>query len=154
MLKQPEYYLVVKPSSARTGDYIELIGMAERGVTYIKIDIADASGTIMHTFMASVSNNGYFYYGFHADMKPGQYSVLATNPALKKKINLPLTITAPGTSGSPAQTPATEMTAASASPETTTVPAITRAGLTPGVLILGLIISGAVAIIGYRRKIP
>jgi hypothetical protein len=83
MLKKPEYSVSASPNPVNPGRYIELIGTAEEGITYAKIEITDSSGRVLHTYTSPVSSSGYFSYGFHVDMDPGQYKVTVSNPALK-----------------------------------------------------------------------
>jgi hypothetical protein len=84
VLKRPEFYLMAKPTTGRIGDYIELEGMAEKGVSYIKLDITDTAGTVVHTFITPVSSLGFFQHGFRFDMQPGQYYVTGKNPPRKQ----------------------------------------------------------------------
>jgi hypothetical protein len=82
MLKKPEYSVIASPNPVNPGKYIELIGTAEQGISFAKIDIADSSGRVLHTYTSPVSSSGYFSYGFHVDMDPGQYPVTVSNPGL------------------------------------------------------------------------
>jgi hypothetical protein len=95
LLKKPEFYIMAKPQPAGMGDYVMIDGMAEKGVTYIKFDITDSAGTVLHTYIAPVSGTGSFNYGFHVDMKPGQYQVTGSNPSMKNNLGLVLTIIGP-----------------------------------------------------------
>ena len=82
-LKKPEYSITASPNPVNPGKYVELIGTAEQGVAYAKIDISDSSGKVLHSYSSPVSASGYFNYGFHVDMDPGQYKVTVSNPSLK-----------------------------------------------------------------------
>jgi hypothetical protein len=83
MLRKPEYSISASPNPSKPGDYIELSGIAEQGITSAKIEVKDASGTVLHTFTSPVGSSGSMSYGFHSDMGPGQYTVTVSNPALK-----------------------------------------------------------------------
>ncbi|OPY36704.1 MAG: hypothetical protein A4E35_01811 [Methanoregula sp. PtaU1.Bin051] len=155
ILKKPEFYMIVKPSTARMGDYVELDGMAEKGVTYMKIDVTDSAGTTFHTFIAPVSATGFFQYGFHVDMKPGEYSIKGTNPTMRNDLTVGLSISAPNTTGM--QIPEPVQTTPSASPETTIVPSVTtptpiktQAGTAATTVLLSVCILGV--IIAFSRR--
>ncbi len=49
-LKKPEFYINPQPGAVQQGDYIQLSGVAEKGVTNVKIDIADSTGKILLRF--------------------------------------------------------------------------------------------------------
>jgi len=158
VLKKPEFYIVATPASPVKGDYVELQGMAEKGVTYVKIDILDPSGTVIRTFMAPVGNDGSFSHSFHTDVSPGQYNVIGSNPSMKKNLALGLTIAAPmtATAPPPIPTPATPLPAET----TVTVPVTTipqapfRIGIAPATIILSLCLFGAILIArpGMKHK--
>ena len=57
--------------------------IAERGVTEVKIDIADFRGTMLRSYTSSVSGSDSFNFGFQADMQPGHYFVMVSNPTMK-----------------------------------------------------------------------
>ncbi|MEN6443540.1 MAG: PEGA domain-containing protein [Methanoregula sp.] len=97
MLKRPEFYVVISPDPSVTGEYITLTGEVERGANYVRIDVTNADGKSLHTFMAPVSGDGYFQYGFHNNMEPGHYNLQISNPLLKTKIVRVLTVAAPAT---------------------------------------------------------
>ena len=82
-LKKPEFYINPQTGPVQQGDYIQLSGVAEKGVTNVKIDITDSTGKILHTHTAPVSADGFFNYEFRGDMQPGQYFVSAGNPSMK-----------------------------------------------------------------------
>ena len=92
VMKKPEFYAILTPNPAATGDYVSLTGSAERGVSYVSIDITDNTGKILRTYTSPVSASGYFNYGFHVDMKPGQYSIGVSNPSIKNPLRKVLTI--------------------------------------------------------------
>ena len=80
LLKKPEFYIDAQPGPIHPGDYVQLNGVAEKGVTYVVIDVSDSNGTKLHSFISPVSGTGSFNYGFHADMPPGNYFVTVSNP--------------------------------------------------------------------------
>ena len=145
-LKRPEFYVVASQNPAAPGDYVQLIGFAENDVSYVKIDIADPSGNIVHTFMSPVSATGYFQCGFRIDMLPGQYRVIVTNPSMKSGLNQSLTVAIP----TPAQTNLTQLETTAPPVLTTPAPAATTPTptsipLSPICAIAG--ITGAIAIL-------
>lgn len=158
MLKKPEYSITASPNPANPGSYIELVGVAEEGITTAKIDITDASGKVLHTYTSPVSSSGYFNYGFHEDMGPGQYRVTASNPALKVPFGTVLSVVAEGSSepvvtvmtpaeGSVIMTP--EMTEVDTpAPVTATSPK--KSPVTPVTILAGLI-TGIIAL-GISRR--
>jgi hypothetical protein len=81
LLKKAEFNMAVTPNPARIGDYVELVGNAEQGTGSVRVDVVDNSGQISHTFIAPVGADGYFNYGFHVDMQPGQYRVNVGYPS-------------------------------------------------------------------------
>ena len=158
LLKKPEFYIVATPTSPVMGDNVELQGMAEKGVTYVKIDILDPSGTVIRTFMAPVGNDGSFSHSFRTDVSPGQYDVIGSNPSMKNNLALALTITAPETATAP---PAPSAAATPVLTETTgTVPVTTvqqtpsRIGIASATIILSLCLFGAVLVVrsGMKNK--
>jgi hypothetical protein len=131
MLKKAEYTITASPNPVNPGHYIELIGTAEKGITTAKIEIKDASGAVLHTYTSPVSSSGYFNYGFHVDMGPGQYRVSVSNPELKAPFGtvfsvvpedgvLPATTTAP--TEPPIPVPTTIVPSPLATSGVTTVP--------------------------------
>ncbi|MFA4823969.1 MAG: PEGA domain-containing protein [Methanoregula sp.] len=92
VLKKAEFYATLSPNPATIDDYVSIIGSAERGVSYVRIDVTDSTGKIVHTYSSPVSASGYFNYGFHVDMKPGQYFVTISNPSLKNSLQMVLTV--------------------------------------------------------------
>lgn len=158
MLKKPEYYMIAQPASPGVGDYITIQGMAERGVGYVKIDVLDPSGTVIHTFMSPVSYDGSFAYSFHGDMSPGQYNIIGSNPSMKKNLALGLTVAAPmtATATPPIPSPATPVpTETTVTVPVTTIPqAPFRIGIAPATIILSLCLFGAILIArpGMKHK--
>ncbi len=96
MLKKPEYTVTASPDPVNPGDYVEIVGSAEQGITTAKIEIKDTSGTVQHSFTSPVSSSGYFSYGFHVDMAPGQYTVTVSNPALKAPFGTSFSVVSEG----------------------------------------------------------
>lgn len=92
LMKKSEFYATLSPNPATFGEYVSLIGSAERGVSYVRIDITDTAGKIIRTYTSPVSASGYFNYGFHVDMQPGQYNLKVSNPSIKSPLLLVLTI--------------------------------------------------------------
>jgi hypothetical protein len=148
MLKRPEFYVIASQNPVAPGDYIQLTGFAEKGVSYVKIDITDPSGNIVHTFVSPVSTTGYFQYGFHVDMPPGQYRVIVSNPSMKSGLNQSLTVAIPITTQSnltQSGTTAIPVLTTPAPAPVTTSPAPTNIPLSPICAIAG--IAGAIALI-------
>jgi hypothetical protein len=98
LLKKPEFYLTIQPGPIYPGDYVQLNGVAEKGVTYVMIDVMNSRDTKQHTFVSPVSGTGSFSYGFRADMLPGKYFVTVSNPAMKNSLMSTLTIESPANS--------------------------------------------------------
>jgi hypothetical protein len=92
MLKKPEYVITASPNPVNPGHYVELIGTAEKGITTAKIEVRDASGRVLHTYTSPVSSSGYFSFGLHVDMVPGQYQVIVSNPELKAPFGTVLSV--------------------------------------------------------------
>ena len=97
MLKKPEFYMTMSPNPASSDDYIQIAGDAENGAGSLEINVLDVSGNKVHTFNAPVSVGGFFNYGFHVDMPPGQYTVTITSPSMLQSLTKTLTITATNT---------------------------------------------------------
>jgi hypothetical protein len=66
LMKKPDFYINPQKSQVNPGDYVQLNGIAERGVTQVKIDITDSNETILRSYTSSVGGSGYFNYGFRA----------------------------------------------------------------------------------------
>jgi len=99
-LKKADFSVTASPDTLQKGEYVALSGNAENGVNTVRIDVTDLSGNVLRTFESAVSASGYFSSGFHADMSPGQYYVVITNPVLKKSSRIVLTIVGPQQTGS------------------------------------------------------
>jgi hypothetical protein len=95
LLKKPEFYVSAQPGPIYPGDYVELNGIAEQGVTYVIIEVTDSKGSILHSFISPVSGIGSFNYEFHADMPPGNYFVTVSNPSLKNSLVSTFTVGSP-----------------------------------------------------------
>jgi len=161
ILKKPEFYITVKPSSARAGDYVEITGSAESGVDYIKFNVMDTSGKVFHTYLTPVSGTGSFQYGFHVDMSPGQYNIVGTNPSMTKDLASVLTVTVPQTTGIPSDTSSpVQVTLVNTPVPTQTGEAVTttitpsKTGIASTTIILALCIFGAVMVFrsGIRKR--
>ena len=155
LIKKSEFYLTIQQGLINPGDYVQLNGVAEKGVTYVMIDVTDSDGTKLHTFLSPVSGTGSFNYGFHADMPPGKYFVTVSNPAMKNSLMSPLTVV------SQANTTVTSVVLANAtvtqvsSPEITQPPAVVPSPtpalpLSPMAAIAGLFISAGIILAGSR----
>jgi hypothetical protein len=146
MLKRPEFYVVASQNPVGPGDYIQLTGFAEKGVSYVKIDVTDPSGNILHTFMSPVSATGYFQYGFHVDMPPGQYRVIVSNPSMKNSLDQSLIVAVPATpvSGISVNETATLTPVLTSPAQAAPSPIPTRVPLSPICAIAG--ITGAIAL--------
>ncbi|MFA6226500.1 MAG: PEGA domain-containing protein [Methanoregula sp.] len=92
LMKKAEFYATLTPNPATLGEYMSLIGSAERGVSYVQINVTDNTGKIVHSYTSPVSASGYFNYGFHVDMQPGQYYVKVSNPEITTPIQMILTV--------------------------------------------------------------
>ena len=95
VMKKAEFYATLTPNPATLDEYVLLAGTAERGVSYVRIDVTDMSGKILRTFTSPVSASGYFNYGFHVDMQPGDYYITVSNPALKNPLRMTLSVISP-----------------------------------------------------------
>ena len=96
-MKKAEFYANLSPNPATYADYVSLTGFVERGASYVRIDLTDISGKILRTYSSPVSASGYFNYGFHVDMQPGQYYLTVSNPSLKSPLLMVLTVLPPQT---------------------------------------------------------
>jgi hypothetical protein len=101
LLKRPDFYMDISPSSASLGDYVQLTGISEKGTGIVHFEVLDESGTMVRSYDASVSGSGYFNKGFHVDLPPGIYTVKMSSPSVKNIYAKYLTINAP-VSGTPA----------------------------------------------------
>jgi hypothetical protein len=144
MLKKPEFYITVSPNPSNPGDYIELIGSAEQGITSAKIEISDISGTVLHTFTSPVGSSGYMSYGFHGDLAPGQYTITVSTPSLKDPYKTVMTVVAPVSSMTVPSVVTVPVTPDVTSekppaPASTTLPA--RSPVLPATIFAALIVS-------------
>jgi hypothetical protein len=161
LLKKPGFYVNSQPGVVNTGDYAEVSGSAEQGITYVKIEIVNPEGGILHTFISPVSGTGFFDYGFRVDMQPGWYTVRVSNPALKDIATTIVTVVSPETHNAVISTPTIQQETTPVltvnSPEQTT-PVISGTSVTPSIplssltLIFGLVVSGVIAIATGSRK--
>ena len=118
IMKKPVFFINISPSEARYDDYVLLVGNAENGISYAQINVKDSSGVPVHTFNAPVSSSGYFSYGFHVDMEPGTYSIVATNPSMLTSLEKTLVVVSAQSGNiSPTVVPATMGTANPISPD-------------------------------------
>jgi hypothetical protein len=97
MMKKPDFYIVASPNQLETGDYVQLLGTAERGTAAIRIQITDGNGRVLHTYDTSASASGYFNYGFHIDMPPGDYTITISSPSVISTYSTMLTVIPPPT---------------------------------------------------------
>jgi hypothetical protein len=161
LLKKPGFYVNPQPGAVNTGDYAAVSGSAEQGVTYVKIEIVNPEGGILHTFISPVSGTGFFDYGFRVDMQPGRYTVRVSNPALKNIATTLVNVVSPETHNPVISNPAVQQETtpvpAVSSPEQTT-PVTPGTSVTPPIplssltLIAGLIVSGLIVITTGSRK--
>jgi hypothetical protein len=135
-MKKAEFYAVAVPNPAETGDYVSLSGTAERGVSYVRIDVTDLTGKILHTYISPVSASGYFNYGFHVDMQPGQYDLRVSNPAIQTPLTMVLTIIPPLTP-TPVETTMAVTTVDSTVPLPESIPAVVTTPQSPAVTPAG-----------------
>ena len=142
MLKKPEFYVTMTPNPASSNEYVQVAGVAEEGASSIMINVLDSSGNQVHTFNSPVSSGGYFNYGFHVDMSPGQYTVTISSPSMLHSLTKILTVsatnanvTSSGTaSTTPIALPGTNETAVSTVPPSTSP--ITQTTVSPGAALL------------------
>lgn len=127
LMKKPEFNVVASPNPLETGMYLQLLGTAEKGTFDIRIDITDKAGKVLHTYNTAASASGYFNYGFHVDMPPGDYFVTISSPSMKSTYRTILTVIPP-------QTPATTSTASGDQPggNTSAVSTGSESAATPG----------------------
>ncbi|HXX55318.1 MAG TPA: hypothetical protein VEI81_04420 [Methanoregula sp.] len=92
VLKKPEFSASVSPDPSVPEEYVDITGVAEQGVSLVTIAVADGNGKVFHTFTAPVSADGYFNFGFHVDMPPGQYSVTVSHPSSQAVLTIPMTV--------------------------------------------------------------
>jgi hypothetical protein len=159
MIKKPYFTITASPNPVTPGNYVQLIGTAEQGVDYVKIEITDATGRVFHSFTSPVGASGYLNYGFHVDMQPGQYNILVSNPSFKTPYRSILTVIAP-----PVTNPVSSIEEnttlldqnANSTPETTplSVPSKkpTQAPLTTLTVVGGIVIAGAISLVALSRR--
>jgi hypothetical protein len=155
LLKKPEFYLTIQPGPIYPGDYVQLNGVAEKGVTYVMIDVTDSRGTKLHSFISPVSGTGSFSYGFHADLPPGNYFVTVSNPAMKNSLMSTLTVVSPANSTVTTGVLTNATVTQVSSPATTQPPAVVPSRtpglpLSPMAAIAGLFISAGIILTGPR----
>lgn len=92
VLKKPEFSASVSPDPSVSAEYVDITGVAEQGVSLVTIAVADGNGKVFHTFTAPVSADGYFNFGFHVDMPPGEYTVTVTHPSAQSVLSFPMTV--------------------------------------------------------------
>jgi hypothetical protein len=142
LLKKPEFYVIATPNVAAYGDYIQLIGVAERGTSNVHFEITDTSGKSVHSYDSSVSATGYFNKGFHIDMPDGVYTITMSSPSQKTTYRNYLTVVPAGSLApvtpavitQPTITTQIDVTAAPAEP-------VTMAPSTPGTGTLSIMSS-------------
>ncbi|MEN6397304.1 MAG: PEGA domain-containing protein [Methanoregula sp.] len=91
-LQKSQFYVTMTPNPAIRNNYVQLAGVAQKGVNSIEIMVKDSQGNKMHTFTSPVTSSGYFNYGFHVDMPPGQYTVTISSPSLSNHLTKTLTV--------------------------------------------------------------
>ena len=157
LLKKPEFYIDAQPGPVNPGDYVQLNGVAEKGVTYVIIDVSDSSATKQHSFISPVSGTGSFNYEFHADMPPGNYFVTVSNHAMKDSLKSTLTIVSPENSTLATLVLANATVTQGSSPEITPPPVVVPLRtpglpLSPMAAIAGLFISAGIILARSRRN--
>ena len=150
-LQKSQFYVTMTPNPAINNNYVQLAGVAQKGVSSIEIMVTDREGHKMHTFTSPVTSSGYFNYGFHVDMPPGQYTVTISSPSLSNSLSKTLTVyaTNPGAispsevSTIPVTIPVTNETIVSGTQ--TEIPSITKTTVSPeaGTLIISSKPTGA-----------
>jgi len=168
MMKKPDFYVIASPDKLETGDYVQLVGTAEKGTPDVRIEIRNMSGSILHVYDTAATETGYFNYGFHIDMPPGDYPVTISSPSIKSSFQTtihvipppaPVPATSAGEAGQPGitavQTSAVSpgLTIAPASAGTTMTPATAApnnqgpVSISPLAVIAGLIIAALVVLL-------
>jgi hypothetical protein len=161
LLKMPDSYISPQQHEVKTGDYVQLNGITELGVTELKIDIADSNGTILRSYTSPVSGSGYFNYGFRADVQPGEYFVSVSNPAMKEVLRTTITVVPPeetplpATTTFPISTPSESVSVAPTPLPNLTQPVASSPSaipLSPIITISGLMISGTIILVWSNRR--
>jgi hypothetical protein len=164
MMKKPDFYIVPTPNPVETGDYIQLLGTAEGGTPDVRIEIRDQKGTILHIYDTAATETGYFNYGFHIDMAPGDYPVTISSATMKASSQIiihviPPQTQAPGNVSQPGISPVTSSAITpviSSSPATSgmtvaPVSPVTKnpepGAISPLAIIAGLIVAGLVVVL-------
>ena len=150
LIKKPAFYITAAPNPAVIQDYVVLTGNAERVTTNVKIDITDNSGTVYHTFFAPVGADGYFNYGFHVDMQPGQYIIVVSSPSMNNTLRTVFTVAAPQSpvliATQPVAVTTPDMTPVTTAATTAAPASPTQAPLSPFTTIAGILVIGGRAI--------
>jgi hypothetical protein len=156
MMAKREFYAVPTPNTVETGDYIQLLGMAEGGAPDIHIEIQNTSGNILHVYDTAATKSGTFDYDFHVDMPPGDYPVLISSATMKTSYQTIIHVISPQ---SPTLLPTTPPTPSvtqvlPVGPASTGMPVTTAgagttapASLSPLTIVAGLIIAGLVVLL-------
>ena len=160
MMKKPDFFIVPTPNPVEKGDYLQLLGTAERGTADIRIEVMDVNGQLLHVYETSASDSGYFNYGFHVDMQPGDYPVTITSSTMKATYRTVIHVAEPNTtvvSPTPVNTVAGLTTSTSAPIVTVASPVTIATPVSPGnaepvpvsplAIIAGLIIAGLVVLL-------
>jgi len=166
MMEKPEFYVVPTPNPVETGDYIQLLGTAVGGAPDIRIEIQNQSGSILHVYDTSASTTGYFNYGFHIDMQPGDYPVIISSPTMINSYRTIIHVVPPPTSvptaGETSSTGISPGSTFAITPGITTTPAVSGVPVTqtavstqnpgpsavsPLAIIAGLIVAGLVIVL-------
>ena len=159
MIKKPYFTITASPNPVTPGNYVQLIGTAEQGVDYVKIEITDASGKVFHTFTSPVGASGYLNYGFHVDMQPGNYTILISNPSFKTPYRAILTVIAPPVTNpvsiieeTPTLLDQNDNSTPVSSPQSAPSKKPTPAPLTSLTVVGGVVIAGAITLMFLPRR--
>jgi hypothetical protein len=99
LLKKPDFYFTITPESVMAGNYIQLTGIAEKGIDSVRFDMANSRGEIVYRSDSTVSSTGDFNKGFHVDLPPGTYTVTMSSPNVKTTYRSYLTVQPVNSSG-------------------------------------------------------
>ncbi len=97
LLKKPEFYVIATPDVAGFGDYVQLTGTVENGVSSANFDITDEGGDLVYSYKSSISSSGYFHKGFYIDTPPGEYTITMSSPSVRTTYRTYLTVKARAT---------------------------------------------------------
>lgn len=170
MMKKPEFYVVPTPNPVEIGNYIQLLGTAEQGTPDVRIEIRDQNGNLLHVYDTAATDTGYFNYGFHIDMQPGDYPITVSSASMKSTFHTvihvlppqtptPVPPTGAGETGQPGITAAVTTVMTTGVSATTSIPGspvtITPAGsrtpesvpVSPLAIIAGLVIAALVIVL-------